>query len=115
MLFRSLYREDYERAGIRMLPVVEPDGRSAAREIIGYGLALIPVSMAPTLLHMSGWIYLAGAVLLGAAFLGTGLRLALLRQPMLSPQSKLYARQVLQASVFYLPLLFALMMLNATS
>ena len=60
-----MYKDDYARAGIRMLPVVEPDGRSTARQIVLYGLALIPVSLAPSLLGMSGRIYLAGALLLG--------------------------------------------------
>jgi protoheme IX farnesyltransferase len=108
-----LYREDYEEARIRMLPVVEPDGRSTAREVVLYSLALIPVSLAPVYLHMAGRIYFAGALLLGAAFLWVGVRLAALRLPATSPQSKPRARQLLQASVIYLPLLFALMMLNA--
>ena len=108
-----LYREDYEEASIRMLPVVEPDGRSTARAVVLYSLALIPVSLAPVFLHMAGRIYLAGALLLGVAFLWTGARLAALRLPATSAQSKPRARQLLQASVFYLPLLFALMMLNA--
>jgi len=58
-----LYREDYEAGRIRMLPVVEPDGRSTALRIIAYSLALIPVSLAPTFLGMSGRIYLYGALL----------------------------------------------------
>ena len=63
-----MYREDYARAGIRMLPVVEPDGRSTARQIVLYGLALIPVSLVPSILGMSGRIYLVGALLLGLWF-----------------------------------------------
>jgi protoheme IX farnesyltransferase len=108
-----LYREDYEEARIRMLPVVEPDGRSTAREVVLYSLALIPVSLAPVFLHMAGRSYLVGALLLGVAFLWAGVRLAALRLPATSPHSKPRARQLLQASVLYLPLLFALMMLNA--
>src|SRR5579864_3291147 len=60
-----MYKEDYARAGIRMLPVVEPDCRSTARQIVLYGLALLPVSLVPGLLGMSGRLYLAGALLLG--------------------------------------------------
>ena len=45
-----MYKEDYARAGIQMLPVVEPDGRSTARQIVLYGIALIPVSLVPSLL-----------------------------------------------------------------
>ncbi|MGH9492844.1 MAG: heme o synthase [Terriglobales bacterium] len=108
-----LYREDYEEAHIRMLPVVEPDGRSTVRRVLLYSLALIPVSLAPVFLNMAGWFYLAGALLLGGAYFWTGVRLARLRLPATSAQSKPRARQLLQASVFYLPLLFALMMLNA--
>lgn len=108
-----LYREDYERAGIRMLPVVEPNGRSTARSIVLYSVALIPATIAPMLMGMSGMLYLVGALVLGAAFFWTGARLARIKLPATATQSKRYARQVLQASVFYLPLLFALMMLNA--
>src|SRR6266496_3441450 len=57
-----MYREDYARAGIQMLPVVEPDCRSTARQIVLFGLALIPVSLVPTLLGMTGRLYLAGAL-----------------------------------------------------
>ena len=108
-----LYREDYERAGIRMLPVVNSDGRSTAREIIAYSLLLIPVSLAPTWLHMSGRVYLVGALALGVAFYAFGHRLAALKLAATEARSKAPARHLLQASVFYLPLLFALMMLNA--
>ena len=61
-----MYKDDYARAGIRMLPVVEPDGRSTARQIVLFGLALIPVSLVPGILGMSGRIYLVGALLLGS-------------------------------------------------
>jgi len=106
-----LYREDYERARIRMLAVA--DQRATANEIIAYSLLLIPISLAPVLLHMSGLIYATGAVVLGAAFFWTGLRLAR-RGPECAPAvSRTRARNVLQASVFYLPLLFVLLMLNA--
>lgn len=108
-----LYREDYQRARIRMLPVVEATGKATSREIVAYSVALLPASFAPTLLHMSGWIYLAGAVVMGLVFLWFGVRLAAFPQPVTSGHSKLRARQLLLATVFYLPLLFALMMLNA--
>ncbi|MGH9555675.1 MAG: heme o synthase [Terriglobales bacterium] len=110
-----LYREDYERAGIRMLPVVDTSGRATSREIVVYSLLLVPVSLAPTLLGMSGWIYLVGALLLSLAFLWSSVRLATMKAPPSAPQSKPRARQLLQASVFYLPLLFALMMMNAAA
>jgi len=100
-----MYRDDYARAGIRMLPVVEPDGRSTARQIVLYGLALIPVSLIPSILGMSGRIYLVGALLLGLWFLYSGVRVALER-------TILRARNVLITSVFYLPLIYGLMLLD---
>jgi protoheme IX farnesyltransferase len=110
-----LYREDYESAQIRMLPVVETDGRSTAREIVAYSLLLIPISMAPVWLRMASAWYLVAAASLGAAFFWTGYRLATAPAAPASAQSKARARQVLQASVFYLPLLFAVLMLSAVS
>ena len=108
-----LYREDYARGGVKMLPVVEEDGRSTARRILAYSIALIPVSLLPSFMGMAGRIYLVGAVVLGFALLYFGIRLAFLNLPLVSAQSKLRARHVLQATVIYLPLLFALMMGNS--
>ena len=98
----TLYREDYERGGILMLPVVEPDGTSTRRQIVCYTVALLVVSVIPTLLGISGSIYFCGALALGLAFLyfGIGMR------------TRLQARRLLQASVFYLPLVYSLMVLD---
>ena len=100
-----MYREDYARAGIRMLPVVEPDCRSTARQIVLYGLALVPVSLAPGILGMAGRIYIVGALLLGVWFLYSGVRVALER-------TSVRARKVLVTSVLYLPLIYGLMLLD---
>ncbi len=100
-----MYKEDYARAGIRMLPVVEPDGRSTARQIVLYGVALVPVSLMPALLGMAGSIYLVGAFLLGLWFLYSGVRVALER-------SAVRARNVLLTSVIYLPLIYGLMLID---
>jgi len=100
-----MYREDYARAGIRMLPVVEPDGRSTARQIVLFGLALIPVSLVPSILGMSGRIYLIGALLLGLYFLYSGVRVA-------HDRTIMRARNVLMVSVVYLPLIYGLMLLD---
>src|ERR1700751_3823924 len=108
-----LYREDYAAGQIQMLPVVEPEGRSTALRIILYSVALIPVSLAPTFLGVAGRIYLCGAFVLGVALLYFGIRLASPRLPVSAPRSKQRARQLLQATIVYLPLLFVLMMLNA--
>ena len=98
-----MYKDDYARAGIQMLPVVEPDGRSTARQIVLYGVALIPVSLIPGMLGMSGRIYLIGALLLGLWFLYSGVRVALER-------TLVRARGVLITSVIYLPLIYGLML-----
>ena len=100
-----MYREDYSRAGIRMLPVVEPDGESTARQILLYSLLLIPVSVLPKWLGMTGTVYLVGAIGLGMWFLYSGVRVALDR-------TKPRARRVLLTSVVYLPALYALMLLD---
>jgi heme o synthase len=107
-----LYRQDYEDGGIRMLPVVERDGKSTGRQIMLYSLALIPVSLLPAFLGMAGKVYFAGALVLGVALLYVGVRLATFKMAPDTARSRQRARQLLQATVFYLPLLFALMMFN---
>jgi protoheme IX farnesyltransferase len=100
-----MYREDYGRAGILMLPVVEPDGRVTAQQIIIYAFLLLPVSLLPTALGMSGKVYFVGAIVLGSLFLYSSIRAAL-------SKSRQEARRLLLASVIYLPLLFVLMVLD---
>jgi protoheme IX farnesyltransferase len=100
-----LYRDDFARAGIRFLPVVERDGKSMGRQVVGHSLALLAVSLLPTLLHFAGQIYFTAAFLLGAGFLGFGVVLAF------SP-SEGAARRLLFASLIYLPLLLAVMALD---
>ncbi|HEX3280605.1 MAG TPA: heme o synthase [Pyrinomonadaceae bacterium] len=100
-----MYREDYSRAGILMLPVVEPNGRVTGQQIVLYTVMLVPVSLLPTLLGTAGKIYFVGAIVLGLLFLYFSLRAAF-------SQSRQAARQLLLASVIYLPLLFILMVLD---
>lgn len=100
-----MYREDYGRAGIRMLPVEEPDGISTARQIVGFLLLLIPVSLMPVALGMTGKLYLAGATLLGLYFLRAGARV-------FRDKSLAHARGVLLASVVYLPVLYGLLLID---
>jgi protoheme IX farnesyltransferase len=100
-----MYREDYSRAGILMLPVVEPDGKITGQQIIVYTLMLLPVSLLPTLLGLSGKLYLFGAIILGLLFLFSSVRAAF-------SKSRQQARQLLLASVLYLPLLFILMVFD---
>ena len=108
-----LYREDYAKGQIRMLPVVEEDGKSTAVRILIYSLLLIPVSLLPTFLGMAGKLYLMSALLLSLGLLYFGLRLVTLNSPLTHAVSKLRARQLLQATVIYLPLLFVIMMSNS--
>jgi len=100
-----MYREDYGRAGILMLPVVEPEGRVAGQQIVAYTLMLLPVSLLPTALGISGKVYFYGAIVLGLLFLYSSIRAAF-------SQSRQQARRLLLASVLYLPLLFILMVLD---
>jgi len=100
-----MYREDYARAGIQMLPVVEPDGESTARQILVYSLLLIPISLLPKWLGMTGSLYMVGALVMGLAFLYAGVRVTFDR-------TRVRARRVLLASVLYLPVLYGLMVLD---
>lgn len=100
-----LYREDYARAGIVMLPVMEPDGKATGRQILVYCALLLPASLLPSLSGEMGWIYFCGAFALSSLFLHYGIRAATAR-------TKVQARRLLQASVFYLPLVYGLMMLD---
>jgi protoheme IX farnesyltransferase len=102
-----MYREDYARAGFPMLPVLEPDGRSTGRQSVVYAAALVPLSLAPTLMRMAGEVYFAGALVLGLAFLGLTLQFARTR-------AVRDARRVFFGSITYLPLLWILMIANKT-
>jgi protoheme IX farnesyltransferase len=107
-----MYRDDYEAAGIKMLPVVDKAGHSVIRQMVVYASTLIPISLMPVLFRMAGRVYLAGALILGLGFLWFVFRLARTKMPTTEPASRKLARHLLQASVAYLPLLFALMMID---
>jgi protoheme IX farnesyltransferase len=100
-----LYREDYARAGVRLLPVIDPDGTSTERQILTGCLALLGVSLLPTLTGVAGRVYFAGALALGLAFVVLGAWQAMAPSPA-------GARRVLYASLLYLPALLALLALN---
>jgi protoheme IX farnesyltransferase len=106
-----LYRDDYARAGIRMLPVVEPEGKGTRQQIVSCTFALVPVSLLPALVGVSGSVYLVGALVLGGAFLYVSLVAAREVGPSLRAGNR-QAQRLLLASVFYLPLLFGLMVLG---
>jgi protoheme IX farnesyltransferase len=97
-----IYRADYERAGFPMLPVLEPDGRSTARQAALYAAALLPASLAPAALGLAGPTYAAGATALGLGFLALTLRFGVIRTV---PS----ARLLFVGSILYLPALWALM------
>jgi protoheme IX farnesyltransferase len=103
-----LYRDDYARAGFRLLPVIEPDGRSTGRQIIANCLALLGVGLLPTLVGLAGPIYFLVALVLGLAFLGFGIDLALSR-------TDGAARRLVLASLMYVPLVFLVMVLDKVS
>jgi protoheme IX farnesyltransferase len=100
-----LCRDDYARAGLPMLPVVEPDGRSTATQVVLYSAVLVPASLVPTLVGLAGGVYFAGAAVLGLAFFTLGVRFALRR-------STEMARALFLGSISYLPLLWGLMLAN---
>lgn len=110
-----MYRDDYANAKIRMLPVVEENGVKTRREIIGYSLALIPATVLPALMHMAGRVYLVAAILLALGMVWYGVQASFSPAPMTNPVARIRARNLLKATVIYLPLLFAAMMLNALS
>jgi heme o synthase len=101
----ALYRRgDYEKAGVPMLPVVS--GEAVTRKhILLYALALVPVTLAPSAIGLSGLVYGAGALALGLVFLG--LSFAVLRDTGLSSAKRLFP-----FSILYLFLLFALLLID---
>lgn len=100
-----MYRDDYARAGICMLPVVESTGIVTGRQIVLYAVGLLPVSMLPTLFMLTGKVYFFGALILGLIYLYYGAKTAIAR-------TGLQAKKLLQVSILYLPLLFILMLLD---
>ena len=97
-----MYREDYARGGIRMLPVVDPDGGSTARRVVICSLLLIPISLAPLFLGMTGMLYPAAAIAGGLGVLYFGVRMS-------RERTALRARALLLATVLYLPALLGVM------
>jgi len=105
MAIAWMYREDYDRAGYQVLPPNKNRHRFVAFQSVIPALLLVPISLIPALLGDEGRIYLVGAGLLGLTFAHYATRLALNR-------SNLIARQLLLASIIYLPSVFLLMLLD---
>jgi len=100
-----MYREQYAKAGILMLPVVEPEGKITARQIVLFTIMLVPISLAPFFLGLAGVIYLVGASILGIWFLFESVQTA-------RAKSVERARRLLMVSVLYLPLIFGLLVFD---
>ena len=100
-----MYREDYARGGIRMLPVIESDGESTAKRIVACSVLLVPVSLVPLLFGMTGLTYPIAAVVAGLGLLHFGVRLV-------RERTSVHARHVLLASVLYLPILLGIMVID---
>jgi len=94
-----MFKDDYKKAGLKMLPVTEPDGSRTNRQIIWHSFLLIPVSVVPVYIGILGMIYFWSAIILGVGYLISGFILA-------KQYSVDNARFVLRVSVFYLPILF---------
>jgi protoheme IX farnesyltransferase len=103
-----IYRDDYARAGLRMLPGLDPDGALTGRQMVRYCLALVPASLLPVALGLAGPIYLIGATVLGFGFLLAAVKF-------MRKSSIGQARRVLRASLIYLPALLALLLLDVAT
>ncbi|MCI0742565.1 MAG: heme o synthase [Gemmataceae bacterium] len=100
-----IHRDDYRRAGLRMLPVVDPAGSATARQMLLYCLTLMPISLCPVLFGQGGWLYGLAAVALGLWFFHAAWRFS-------QDKTHFQARRVLYASLLYLPLMLALLLIE---
>ena len=113
MAISWMYRDDYARAGIRMLPVVQPDGWSTVAEALFFAVVMIPVSLTPWWLGVAGLTYAVLATALGLLYLAYTIRFAGILRTKDETVSRMLARDLLKVSVLYLPLLFTTLMLCA--
>lgn len=100
-----MYRDQYAKAGILMLPVVEPSGRITARQIVLFSIMMVPVSFAPFFFGFAGYIFLVSAVILGTWFLVESIRTA-------RAKTSKMARRLLLVTVLYLPLIFTILVVD---
>jgi protoheme IX farnesyltransferase len=99
-----MYRNDYARAGYKLLTVLDPSCAVTSRQILVYSIALVPASLMPMLVGITGMLYFIGALMLSIGFLAIATRLYFVR-------TNFAARKLFYASVLFLPVLFFLMML----
>lgn len=100
-----MYRDQYAKAGILMLPVIEPSGKITARQIVIFAVLTLVISVLPYFFGFAGVIYLVGAILLGFWFLYESIKMA-------REKSDSQARKLLRVSVIYLPLIYLILVLN---
>jgi heme o synthase len=100
-----IYREDYARGGLPMLPVLDPEGRMTGRQAVANTLALALISLTPAVAGMTGRVYLLGATLLGAGFAGVAVHAAVAR-------TNAAARRLFLASLVYLTVLCILLLID---
>lgn len=105
MAIAWLYREEYARAGFKMLPVLDPDGHRTGSQAVLHTLALVPVSLCPSMVGLTGWLYFVGALTLGVIFLVSAIQFS-------HQLTRARARQLFYISILYLPLLLGLMVLD---
>jgi protoheme IX farnesyltransferase len=106
MAIAWMYRQDYGRAGLRMIPVTDPTGAKTSRSMIVWCVALVAASLLPLVLRPVDWVYLVGAVLLGGFFLRSTLQFR-------AERTERQARRVLRASILYLPGIMGLLLVHA--
>ncbi len=102
-----IYREDYERGGLAMLSVSDPDGRHTGHMVLLCALALLPVALLPTLLGVTGVLYFVGALALGLAYAAVSVAMA-------RAATSTGAWRVFLVSIVYLPALLTLMVVDKT-
>jgi len=100
-----IFRDDYRRGGFKMLPVQDIEGNQTCRQIIYFSVLLLITSLFPTFLGLTGKVYLVGALILGSMLLASAVYL-------IQKRSDYGARKLLQATIFYLPLLFILCLID---
>ena len=109
MAIAWIYRNEYAKAGFKMLPVVDPDGCRAGQQAVSHALALLFVSLCPFVFKIAGVFYLAGALILGAGYLWCAIQFSRQLRLHEAEFTLVRARQLFLASIIYLPLLLAVM------
>ena len=104
-----IYRDEYAKAGFKMLPVIDPDGLRTGQQAVSHTLALLVVSLSPFVFKMSGPVYLAGALVLGAGYLWYAIQFSRQLRFARAELTLVRARQLFLASIIYLPLLLTMM------